>query len=253
MPDALDIAVCVKQTPDTEARIVPAPDGQSVAVEEGSWIISPHDETAVELALRLRQECGGSVTVYSLGPERVERAIREALAMGADRGVHLRCDVMPEDGAQTAEALAGVLGGRGHGLILTGEQAIDTQAAQVPQRLAMHLDLPCITAVESVDISEGRCEARRMVEGAEERVRCALPAVLGINRRLAEPRYPSFRGIMQAKRKPVETVAAAPGKSGLRTVAAHLPVGKAAGRILAYDDDAVGVLVGLLREEAKVI
>ena len=249
----MDIAVCVKQTPDTEARIVPAPDRRSVAVEDGTWIMSPHDETAVELALRLRQECGGTVTVYSLGPERAEKAIREALAMGADRGVHLSCDVMPEDGAQTADALARALSGRGHELILTGEQAIDTQGAQVPQRLAMHLDLPCITAIESVDVGEGQCRARRMVEGAEECVRCALPAVLGINRRLAEPRYPSFRGIMQARRKPVETVAAALGESGLRTVAVRSPAGKGAGRILAYDDDAVGVLVGLLREEAKVI
>lgn len=249
----MEIAVCVKQTPDTEARIVPAPDGRSVAAEDATWIINPHDETAVELALRLRQDLGGTVTVYSLGPSRVEKAIREALAMGADRGVFMSCDSMPEDGVQTARALAGVLRERQHELILTGEMAIDTQGAQVPQRLAMHLGLPCITAAESVDVEDGQCQVRRMVEGAEERVRCALPAVLGINRRLAEPRYPSFRGIMQAKRKPVETVEVPPFESQMRTLNVRAPGRRAAGHILNHEEGAVDILVGLLRQEAKVI
>ncbi len=249
----MDIAVCIKQTPDTEARILPGPEGRSVASHEGTWIISPHDETAVELALRLREEKGGTVTVYALGPPRVEKAIREALAMGADRGVHLACDEMPVDPAQVAQALALVLARAQYDLILTGEQAIDSQGAQVPQRLALHLGLPCITAVEAIDVGSDACAARRMVEGAEERVQCAIPAVIGVNRRLAEPRYPSFRGIMQAKRKPIEAVAAETGEGGLTVARVRLPESKATGRVFAFEQGAVDMLVHLLRDEAKVL
>ncbi len=247
----MNVAVCIRQTPDTEAAIQIAPDERTVLDGGMHWIISPHDETAVEQALRLVEENGGLVTVYSLGPPRVDKALREALAMGADRGVRLDCDDMPVDPAVVAYALAHVLGE--YDLILTGEQAIDHANAQVPQRIAAILGRACVTAVEELSIDGKDCTARRVVEGGEEIVRCTLPAVIGTNRRLMEPRYPSFRNIMRAKKKPIDVQTTELGESALEILRLRYANDRVAGRRLPFDDTVPDRLAQLLRDEAKVI
>lgn len=248
----MNIAVCLKQTPDTETRVKIAGDGVSVLEDDIQWIINPYDEAAVEAALRLTEAHGGEVTVFSLGPPRVEKAIREALAMGAHRAVRLHADAVPADPRVTAKALATALRDGGFDLILAGQQAVDDDQAQTPQRIAQALDLACVTNVEEMTLEGGRGTARRVLEGVQEVSTFPLPAVLGVNLRLNEPRYPSFKGIMQAKRKPIDVVEAALAEPKLVVERLSYPPEKAAGRVFE-GVEAVPEVVRLLREEAKVI
>ena len=200
----MKIAVCVKQTPDTESHPIPSTD-QSHVTEEGLiWIINPHDESTIEIAVQLRDQWGGTVTLISLGPDRVESALRQGLAMGADYAIHLRCDSMPEDPMVVADALAERIQSHGFDVVLTGEVAIDGAGAQVPQRLGALLDWPCVTRVEELQIESDKVTCRCSAEHGGEIHTCQLPSVIGVNRRIGEPHYPSFKGIMKAKRKPIE-------------------------------------------------
>ena len=250
---SMNIAVCIKQTADTESRPTLAPDRSSVMEEGLVWIINPHDESAIEVAVRLRDEQGGTVTLLALGPDRVESALRQGLAMGADLAVHVQCDAMPDDPKTVAGALANTIGTRDFDLVLTGEVAIDGAGAQVPQRLGVLLDWPCITGVEELKVTSDGLTARHPVEQGDEIHRCNLPAIVGINRRIGEPRYPSFRGIMKAKRKPIEKETAALEVAQLQITSLALPASKSEGQILAYEDGLAEQVVALLREEAKVI
>lgn len=249
----MNIAVCIKQTPDTETRVKIADGGTSIIEDDIQWIINPYDESAIEQALQLTEAHGGEVTVISLGPERIEKAIREALAMGAHKAVRLDCDRIPVDALAIAKALVAVLQGGSYDLIFTGQQAVDNDNSQVPQRIAQAMNLPCVTAIEELHIEGDKGTAMRVIEGAHEKVSFSLPAVLGVNRRLIEPRYPSFKGIMQAKRKPIDVVAADLGAEKLVVERLSYPPEKAAGQVFGNGVDAVPEVVRLLREEAKVI
>ena len=249
----MKIAVCIKQTADTESRPTLPPDGSSVGEEGLVWIINPHDESAIEVAVRLRDKQGGTISLLALGPDRVESALRQGLAMGADFAVHLQCDTMPDDPKIVAGALADTISTRDFDLVLTGEVAIDGAGAQVPQRLGVLLNWPCITGVEELRVTSDGLTARHPVEQGDEIHRCNLPAIIGINRRIGEPRYPSFRGIMKAKRKPIEKEPAVLEVAQLHVASLTLPASRSEGKILAYEDGVAKQVITLLREEAKVI
>ena len=248
----MNIAVCLKQTPDTETRVKIASDGLSVLEDDIQWIINPYDEAAVEAALRLTEAHGGEVTVFSLGPPRVEKVLREALAMGAHRAVRLHADAVPADPRVTAKALADALRDGGYDLVLAGQQAVDDDLAQTPQRIAQTLDFACVSNVEELTIEGERGTARRVLEGVQEISSFSLPAVLGVNLRLNEPRYPSFKGIMQAKRKPIDVIEAALAEPKLVVERLSYPPEKPPGRVFE-GVEAVPEVVRLLHEEAKVI
>ncbi len=249
----MNIAVCIKQTADTESRPTLSADGSRVEEEGLVWIINPHDESAIEVAVRLRDERGGTVTLFALGPDRVESSLRQGLAIGADFAVHLQCDAMPDDPKTVAGALANSISTRDFDLVLTGEVAIDGAGAQVPQRLGVLLNWPCVTGVEELEVTSDGLTARHPVEQGDEIHICNLPAIIGINRRIGEPRYPSFRGIMKAKRKPIEKEAAVLEFAQLRIESLALPASRSEGEILTYEDGVAARVVALLREEAKVI
>ena len=249
----MNIAVCIKQTPDTETRVKIADDGKWIVEDDIQWIINPYDESAVEQALLLTEEHGGEVTVISLGPDRIEKSIREALAMGAHKAIRLDSDRMPTDSLATARALIAVLQDGGYDLIFMGQQAIDGDNGQIPQFVAQALNLPCVTAVEEFHLEDGKGWGRRVLEGVQEKVGFNLPAVIGVNRRLVEPRYPSFRGIMQAKKKPIDVQPASLGDEHLVIERLSYPPEKAAGQLFENGVEAVPEVVRLLREEAKVI
>ncbi|MCY4674093.1 MAG: electron transfer flavoprotein subunit beta/FixA family protein [Bacteroidetes bacterium] len=249
----MNIAVCIKQTADTESRPTLSADRSRVEEEGLVWIINPHDESAIEVAVRLRDERGGTVTLLALGPDRVESALRQGLAIGADFAVHLQCDAMPDDPKTVAGALAHIISTRDFDLVLTGEVAIDGAGAQVPQRLGVLLNWPCVTGVEELKVTSDGLTARHPVEQGDEIHICNLPAIIGINRRIGEPRYPSFRGIMKAKRKPIEKEAAVLEFAQLRIESLALPASRSDGKILTYEDGVAARVVALLREEAKVI
>ena len=169
------------------------------------FILNPYDEFAVEEALRRKEQAGtGEVVVFSLGPAAAQETIRTALAMGADRGVLLQVERVPADGFVVASALAAELKGGAFDLILFGKVAIDDYNHQVGPMVAELLGLPCVTSVSHLDLTDGRGVAEREIEGGIEVCEFPLPAVLTVDKGLNEPRYPALKGIMAAKKKPME-------------------------------------------------
>jgi electron transfer flavoprotein beta subunit len=250
----MKIAVCVKRVPDSETRVKIAADGTSLDEAGVKFVPNPYDEFAVEEALRRKEQAGGGeIVIVTLGPAAAQETIRTALAMGADRGVLLQVERPPDDGLQVAQALATELRGGGYDLILFGKLAIDDYHQQVGPSVAELLDLPCVTAVAHLEIAGARGVAEREIEGGVEVVTFPLPAVLTTDKGLNEPRYPALKGIMAAKKKPLEVKPTALGPSGLEVLALTLPPERQAGKIVGEGAAAVPELVRLLREEAKVL
>jgi len=246
--------VCIKQVADTETRVKVGADGRSLDPVGVTWILNPYDEFAVEQALRVKEKLGaGEVIAISLGGAGVQSTLRNALAMGADRGIHLKHDGPAPDSLAVARALAEAIQPLGAGLIWLGKQAVDDDAAQVGPMLATRLDLPCVTAIATFELGAETVTVEREIEGAREVVEARLPAVLTTDKGLNEPRYASLKGIMAAKKKPIEERAASLGEMNLEVAALMLPPPRAAGRIVGEGVAAVPTLVKLLREEARVI
>ncbi|HVH09419.1 MAG TPA: electron transfer flavoprotein subunit beta/FixA family protein [Gemmatimonadales bacterium] len=252
--DPVKIAVCIKRVPDTETRVKIAPDGKLLDEAGVKFILNPYDEFAVEEALRRREHGGaGEVVVIALGAPAAQETIRTALAMGADRGVLLQVDRVPADGLEVAKALAAELKDGGFDLILFGKMAIDDYNHQVGPMTAELLGLPCVTAVAHLEIEGGKGVAEREIEGGVEVVDFPLPAVLTTDKGLNEPRYPALKGIMAAKKKPLDVKPTTLRAGGLEILALLPPPERKEGKIVGEGVAAVPELIRLLREEAKVL
>lgn len=250
----MKIAVCLKRVPDSETRVKIASDGKSLDEAGVKFILNPYDEFAVEEALRRQQQAGrGEVVVVALGPAAAQETIRTALAMGADRGVLLQADRIPSDGLEVAKLLAAELKGGGYDLILFGKMAIDDYNHQVGPMVAELLGLPCVTAIAHLDLADGKGTAEREIEGGVEVVEFPLPAVLTTDKGLNEPRYPALKGIMAAKKKPLDTKPTPVGVGGLEVLALTPPPQRKEGKIVGEGAAAIPELLRLLREEAKVL
>ena len=249
----MNIAVCVKQVPDTETRVRLTDDKKAVDESEINFILNPYDEFAVEEALRLKEKNGAEITIFSVGPERIGSAIRSALAMGADKAVRLKADSNPKDANAVATVLAEELKKENFDLILMGKQAIDDDHSQTPSLLGQKLDLPTVTVVIKLEIDGNKVLAEREIDGAHEIVECTLPAIISAQRGLNEPRYASLKGIMKAKKIPIEERETDLPPDQLEIVEFNYPPQKNAGKIVGEDADAVPELLRLLHEEAKVI
>jgi len=247
------IAVCLKRVPDTTTSIVIAPDGKSIVEAGVKFIPNPYDEYAIEEAIKLRDAAGaGEVVVVSLGPDAAQETIRGALAVGADRGVLLQA-AAPGDGLEVARALAAELKDGGYDLILFGKLAMDDYHHTAGPMVAELLAWPCITAVAALRIEGREVTAEREVEGGIEVSTCQLPAVLSCDKGLNTPRLPALKGIMAAKKKPLEVKPTALGAGTTTMLGLTPPAERPAGRIVGEGADAVPELVRLLRTEAKVI
>jgi len=264
----VDILVCMKQVPDTEAKILINPAGTGIVTEGIKYVMNPYDEFAVEEALRIKEKKGGAVTIISLGPQRATEAIRTGLAMGADKGIHLNdAAFVGSDSYATAKALAAVIKGVKYDLILMGKQAVDEDNAQVYAALGEMLGIPHVSIVTKLEIAaDGKsATAEREVEGgAKEVIQASLPCVIAAQKGLNEPRYASLPGIMKAKKKPIDNVDVAKtgltandvGQKGskLKVTKFSLPPERQAGKVLQGEPPEVATqLVKLLREEAKAI
>jgi electron transfer flavoprotein beta subunit len=250
----MKIAVCIKRVADSETRVKIAADGKSLDEAGVKFILNPYDEFAVEEALQRKEKAGsGEVVVIACGQQSSQETIRTALAMGADRGVLLEAARIPADGLLVARALAAELKDAGFDLILFGKMAIDDYNHQVGPMTAELLGLPCVTCVAHLEIADGKGTAEREVEGGMEEVEFPLPAVLTTDKGLNEPRYPALKGIMAAKKKPLEVKPAAFGSAGLEVLSMTPPPERKEGRIVGEGAAAVPELIKLLREEAKVL
>jgi electron transfer flavoprotein beta subunit len=256
-----NIYVCVKQVPDTETKIKLTADSSWIDPAGIKWIVSPYDEFAIEEALRLKEKNAGStVTVLSAGPARVVDAIRNALAMGADNGIHIE---LPEnaDNFMAAKALAEALKKEPKvDIVFTGKEAIDDGAAMTSQLIAEGAGMPCITVVLQAEYGAGTVKCKREIEGgAFEMVESQLPCLIAAQKGMNEPRYASLPNIMKAKKKEVKLLKAADlgvSESDRRIQLKNfqLPPPKQAGKKLSGDAATQArELARLLHEEAKVI
>src|SRR5206468_5701186 len=229
----LKIAVCIKRVPDSETRVKIATDGKSLDEAGVKFVLNPYDEFAVEEALRRKEQAGsGEVVVVCLGPAAAQETIRTAPAMGADRGVLLQADKIPPDGFEVAKALAAELKDGGWDLILCGKMAIDDYNHQVGPMVAELLGLPCVTAAAHLTLEAGKGTAEREIEGGVEVVEFPLPAVITADKGLNEPRYPALKGIMAAKKKPLDVKPVTLSGSGLEVLALLPPPERKEGRIV---------------------
>ncbi len=247
------IAVCLKRVPDTTARIVIAADGKSIDETGVKFVVNPYDEYAIEEALKLKEAAAAGETVaICLGSDSAQETLRTALAMGVDRAVLLQ-SAAGADGLEVARALAAELKAGNFDLILFGKLAVDDYNHQVGPMVAELLELPCITSVAHLTVANGALEAEREIEGGIEVSTASLPAVLTCDKGLNSPRLPSLKGIMAAKKKPLEVKPVALGAGSLALLGLSLPPDRKPGQIVGEGADAVPALVKLLREEAKVI
>jgi len=201
------IAVPIKQVPATDAVLQIAEGGDRIATQGLSWVVNPYDEIALEEALRVREDTGGSVTAFTVGPAAAEEALRTALALGADEAVLIDDPVSGgTDGHVVACLMAAALGLSPFDLIIAGRRAVDDDSAWVGPAIAERLGIPHIAAVTARQIVDGKLRCQRAVEGGAVVVEAALPALITVERGLNEPRHMSLKGIRAARQKPIVTL-----------------------------------------------
>jgi electron transfer flavoprotein beta subunit len=260
----MKLVVCVEQVPDTETRVRIAANGSAISEPDvQSWIVSPYDEFAIEEALRIKEAKGGEVVLVTLGPERAQAVLRTGLAMGADSAIHVKDAALDTtDTLGTALALAAAIRTLGPvDLVLCGQQGVGGDHSQIPGMLAELLDLPQVTVALKIEIGEGQATVEREIEGARETWTTPLPALVSAQKGLNEPRYASLKGIMAAKKKPIQLLdAAALGLDAaalapkLRVSRLELPPPRPPVRMIEGDPATQAKeLVRVLHEDAKVI
>ena len=252
----MKVIVCVKQIPDPASPY---------SLEEGTnWLVRPDDQVfddgdryGVEMGLQIAQANEGSVTLVSMGPTGSAQGIRQALAMGADKAVMVDdATLKGSDSLTTARALAAVIEKEGFDLVIAGCESTDGYSGVVPQMLSELLGVPALTYATKVEASDGGVTIHRQTADGYDEVKAALPAVLAVTAGVVEPRYPTFKGIMDAKKKPVETVGASElgvEQAVTQTVSAVVDAPeRAAGKKIEDEGEAFLEIIALL-EDRKVI
>ncbi|MBY0359983.1 MAG: electron transfer flavoprotein subunit beta/FixA family protein [Candidatus Obscuribacterales bacterium] len=260
----MKIAVCVKAVPDTESKIVVAADKSNIDFTGLRFITSPYDEFAIEEALRIKEKLGGETVVLSVGGAETTDVLRDSLARGIDSAVHLQDPAFTNlDSLSIAKVLAAAIKDGGYDMVFLGQQGVGGDNSQVPGMLAELLDLPQCTMTVKLEVEGTNFKAEREIEGAHELVEGTLPAVFSAQKGLNEPRYPSIKGVMAARRKEItvknaEALGLA-GKVGngvapLKLAEMAAPPDRPQGRLIEGDPDSqVKTLVNLLKTEAQVI
>lgn len=258
----MKIGVLLKQTPDTETKVKIKPDGSGIDESDIKWVINPYDEYAVEAALRLKEAAGGGeVVVVTAGVPRAVEAMRQALAMGADRGIRIDTEGAVLDNYMAAVALAKASAKENFEVIFAGKQAVDDDCVQVAHGVAALLDWPCVWPAEHYKLSGDKkvlTVIRPVAGGLKEIMEITLPGIVCCDKSEHEPRYASLPGIMKAKSKPIAEIKARDllGGETARVQFSNfsLPPERKAGKILQGEPEEVcAQLVKLLREEVKVI
>ena len=247
----MNVLVCVKRVPETGARITLTPDAQAIDTTLLGFTISPHEECAVEEALRITEQHGGSTTVLTLGPLGALEQLQNALAMGVGSGVLLETDGSDWNAEETAAAIAEAIGTRPEpfDLLLFGNEAADSGDYQVGVRVAHLLGLPCVTGIKGIAIEDGRLTARREAGGGWEIFELPLPAVVTVKEGLNLPRYASLTGRLRAKKTPIERIEPQRRASGLETIRLVVPPEQETHvEILSGGADAARRVVEVLRE-----
>lgn len=260
----MKIAVCIKAVPDTESKIQIASDKTNIDFNGLKFIASPYDEFGIEEALKLKEKHGGETVAFSVGGAEVTEVLRDSLARGIDSAVHLQDPEFTNlDPLNTAKVLAAAIKDGGFDVVLCGWQGVGGDNSQVPSMVAELLNWPQANVVVKFEVEGTNFKAEREIEGAHETIEGPLPVVVAAQKGLNEPRYPSIKGVMAARRKEIAVKdAVALGLSGVGASHAKmkikeisLPPERPAGRMIEGGDadEKVKTLVNLLRTEAQVI
>ncbi len=257
----MNIVVCLKQTFDTEAKIVLGSNGK-IDNTGVNLVMNPYDEFAVEEALKLREKFGGQVTLVSMGGDRVTESLRTALAMGCDEAVLINDPSLDSpDEWVTAEILAKAIAQMPYDMILAGRIAVDDGSSQVAVRVADVLNIPSVSCILKLEVEDGKASVTREIDGGTELIEVSLPVVSTAQKGLNIPRYPSMMGIMKAKKKEIKLLtladlglSAADLTRKISITKYSLPSPRKGGKKVPGEAaDAARELAKLLREEAKVI
>lgn len=249
----MNVLVCVKRVPLTGGKIVLTDDGQAIATQHLGFTISPHEECGVEEAVRLVEADGGESVVLTLGPPEAEEQLRDAMALGIDRAIHLVTDSEEWDAQATAAAIVGAIeteraAGVAFDLIFFGNESADACGYQVGVRVAHALELPIATGLKGVTAAGGRVRCEQEVPGGRDVFDLPLPAVVTVKEGLNFPRYPSVPGRMRAQKKPVAASSPARGEARLAKVRLlSLPGERKEAEILGYGPEAAPRVVDVLQ------
>jgi len=249
----MNILVGIKRVPATAGQITLTPDGQEIDTRYLGFTVSPHEECAVEEAVRLIEKHGGSSTVLTLGPEAAIDQLRDAMALGIERALLLETDGREWDPVATSSAIVEAIeaerdAGRSYDLLMFGNESADSAGYQVGVRVADALDLPCVTGIKALEITDGRAMVRRQTESGWEVADVPLPAVLTVKEGINLPRYPSLPGRLKAKKKDIERIKPEWRDGGLEKVRLKLPIQAAHSvEILGKNGDAGVQVVALLQ------
>lgn len=257
----MDVVACIKRVPDTGASIVLTDDQRRVDAANLGYTMSPHEECAIEEAVQQAQAHGGSARVLTLGPEDAVEQLRTGLAMQADEATLLQTDGEEWAPRETAGAIADSLREPGEGtvgadLLLFGNESADMANYQVPVRVASALDLPCVTGIKDLTVEDGTAVAKREIAGGEVVFTVDLPAVISVKEGINEPRYPSMRAKMQARKTEVDQLEPVRdhGPGRFEMVRLETPAEEEAeAEILGEGPTAVGAVVDVLRDEVEVL
>lgn len=259
----MNSVVCISHVPDTESRIKIAAGGTKIDETGLKFIVSPYDEFALEEAIRLKEKQGGDVTVVTFGPDRAQQALREALARGATKALHVKGESGDADSLGIAKVLAAAIKSVPHDVVFLGKQGVGTDNALVGPMVAELLGYPQINVVTHLDVGDGKLTAHREIEGAEEVLEAPLPAIVTAQKGLNEPRYASLKGIMAAKKIAIETKSVADldvdeGEvfgQRVKIVKLELPPEKSGGRKIdgADPNTAAQEIIKYIRDEAKAL
>ena len=225
----MNVLVCVKRVPATAGHIALSADGQEIDTRYLGFTVSPHEECAVEEAVRLIEKHGGSSTVLTLGPEAAIDQLRDAMALGIERAILLETDGREWDPVATAAAIGEAIeteraAGRSYDLLMFGNESADSAGYQIGVRVADALDLPCATGIKALEIRDGHAKVRRQTEAGWETAELPLPAVLTVKEGINLPRYPSLPGRLRAKKKEIERIKPQWQDGGLEKIRLKLPV-----------------------------
>lgn len=248
----MKILVCISHVPDTTSKINFTDDQKEFDTTGVQFVINPYDEFSLTRAMWFKEKQGASVTVVSVGSSAVEPTLRKALAIGADDAI--RVDVEPTDGFSVAKQLSQVVSDGDYDLVLTGKESIDYNGGMVPGMMAELLGFNFINACIGLEIENDQATATREIDGGKEVLNCRLPLVAAGQKGLVEEkdlRIPNMRGIMMARKKPLNVVAPVDFADKTSTVKYEKPAAKGACKMV--DAGNVGELIDLLHNEAKVI
>lgn len=250
----MNILVCIKQVPDTEAVIKAGASGTEIDEAGVKFIINPYDEFAIEEALRIKDAKGSvSIKAICLGPDRAKEALRTAAAMGVDDVLLLKNDNKDIDGLAVAQVLADVIKNESYELILMGKESIDDGNMQVGPMMGELLGVPCISVVTKLSLDNRNVVVEREGEGGTEVLETMLPCIVTCQKGLNEPRYPSIRGVMMAKKKEIPEQAVEVPAARVKITGLTSPPIRSGGKVVGEGPEAVPELIRLLRQEAKVI